>query len=491
MNRISTSDYSCKVYVAAGIKIGVVLFCMALVSGPTDAGAVDITVDHTVKYQTVVGFGGQAGAGSQQAAEMVQDVGFSVVRVDWCGSAGSMWDAKPWLDAGLRTVVGSCWSPPANMKTNNSLSNGGNLKPESYDAFANHAISTLKQFKNSYQVEMYGLSPQNEPDFPQFYSSCVYTEGKDLLDITKRIGVKIKAEGLSTRLFYHEDMYGAFFGKYFKALVDDRSALEYIQALAFHGYTADGVTPAQMQAGYLGRMHQAINNFGTGLWQTENAGSMGLGYASDVIGCLRYGKVSMYLKYGLTGNSVGMVGSPMEFLYYQGQKTLTYYVCKTIAKFIRPGAVQLRTISSDSTQFNSFVAFHDKTAGALVITLATGNDARTVTIKGTNMPSSFDTWVTNASTNCVNQGKVSASNIALAANSVITLYGAGYTLPVSTPVVATSRQTGHCARPGQHVAFYTIQGRRIHPFKTGPGQQEKTNGILIKNGTTPQYLLQQ
>jgi hypothetical protein len=255
-------------------------------------------------------------------------------------------------------------------------------------------------------------------------------------------------------------------GKYFTPLNKDTSMHKMVGALAFHGYTSNGVTAAQMSATKLGLMYNYARSHGWELWQTENAGSMGVKYVSDVIACLRYGKVSMYLKYGLTGNSVGMVGSEEEFYYFQGNKTKTYYAAKTVSKFIRPGSIQLRSVSSDSAAFCNFVAFYDKAATALIVTLATGADAQTITLSGTNLPSTFQKWVTNASTNCVNQGNVSATAIPLPANSAVTLYGTGYTPPATSVHTARVATTGRLNRSER---AFAIDGRRIPESRSRVG----------------------
>jgi O-glycosyl hydrolase len=450
-----------KIIQSSGVAMRqITLFIMLLVYSAAFS-AVDITIDHQTRYQTIVGFGGQASGSSEQAHEMVTDMGLSVIRVDWCEDYMA---AKPFWDAGCRTIVGSCWSPPAYMKTNGQTGGGGSLKPEMYDDFTNFAIERLRAFETGYGGPMYALSPQNEPAFAVFYKSCTY-EGEDLIRIAQMIGERMEAENIDTKLMVHEDMYYSFFDDFLRALIDNPQAQQYVDALAFHGYTADGVSPAEMNASYLQRMNMVTDRYGYELWQTENAGSMGLPYATDVIACLRYGKVSMYLKYGLSQSDVGMVGSEDEFYYFKGNKTITYYVAKTISKFIRPGAVQLRSVSSDSTEFTNFVAFYDENASTLTVTLATGDSPQTISLSGTDLPSQFDMWLTTSSVKCENQGTVSPDNITIPANGVVALVGRDYTPPaVATAVDRPAPAAGvnrAMAVQSDHAGYYSIQGRYL------------------------------
>jgi O-glycosyl hydrolase len=457
--------------------------CLAVALAAMSVGAVTVTIDASTRYQTIVGFGGEAMADAAHASDLITDAGVSCLRLDWCGAVHGLADSKAFWDAGCHTVVGSCWSPPASMKDNGSLNNGGHLLVAQYSAFGDFAVTQLNQFRTTYGGEMYALSPQNEPAFSEFYGSCIY-DGADLINVMKVIGQKIKAAGLHTKIFLPEDVYDQWNldGKYWTPLLTDSTAKSYVSAIAFHGYTSNGVTPAQMNASTLSRMYGMAHSNGWELWQTENAGSMGMQYASDVIACLRYGKVSMYMKYDLTGSN-----GTDEYYINGGTRTITYYVAKCINKFIRPGAVQLRSKSSDSTTYSNFVAFYDSAASALAITLATDATGQSITLQAPNLPANFQKWVTNASTNCVNQGNVaSSSTISLPANSVITLYGTGYAPPATSVALPGAQLLGPLVAQGRACTF-DLSGRQLghQALRSDAGRV----AVVLRDGRTQARLL--
>jgi O-glycosyl hydrolase len=432
---------------------------LAVVLAAVTAAALTITVDPTQRYQRIVGFGGSPNsanpASTALVSDLVSDAGVSVMRDDWCNNLDAL---TPYWNAGCHTMVASCWSPPASMKDNGSTTNGGHLLASKYDAFGTYTVQQLTAFRNAHGGELYAISPQNEPAFVEFYNSCVY-EGADLTEVTKVIGRKIREAGLHTKIFLPEDVYDNWSndGKYFGPLLQDSVATSYVSALAFHGYTANGITPAQMSAGQLGRMYTQAHSKGWELWQTENAGSKNLNYAYDVIACLRYGKVSMYMKFDIVAGNTGSD----EYYIAGSTKNLTYYVAKCINRFVRPGAVQIRSFSPDSATFSAFVAFHDSAASALTVTLATAATAQTVTLAGANLPTTLQKWVANASTNCVNQGNVAPSSaISVPANSVVTLYGMGYT-PPATSVKTPSSLVRSEQRAADRERVYDVGGRRV------------------------------
>lgn len=80
------------------------------------------------------------------------------------------------------TLVASPWSPPAFMKDNESLFEGGKLKKECYKSYANYLKRFIKEYYNQ-GIPIAYLTIQNEPNAKQRWESCLYTleEQKELL----------------------------------------------------------------------------------------------------------------------------------------------------------------------------------------------------------------------------------------------------------------------------------------------------------------------
>jgi len=444
---------------------------MAALALAANALAITVTIDATTRYQTIVGFGGRVFATPQNASDIVNDAGLSAVRFDWCAAGNGVDDARPYTTAGCRTVIGSCWSPPANLKDNHSIANGS-LPPANYSAFADFTIQQLQKFRTDYGFELYALSPQNEPRFDEPYGSCVYS-GPELIAITDTLGRRIQAAGLHTRLFLPEDVYSNWssFNQYI--VPDSANLRKYVTAIAFHGYTSNGVTPAQMNPSNLARIHGFASTYGWQAWMSENEGDAGMQYALDVVACLRYGKVSLY-----SGVVLSHSASDDDKAYMTAStKNLTYYVAKCFNRFIRPGSVQLRSWSPDSASFANFVAFYDSAASALAVSMVTGSASQSVTLQGANLPGAFQKWVTNASTLCVNQGTVAGdAAIAIPANSVVTLYGTGY-----APVAVSSRTAACSTGPRAQAPsrMYDLTGRRLLP-----GTPLRATGLALASGSS-------
>ena len=85
------------------------------------------------------------------------------------------------------------------MKSNGSTNNGGSLLASDYQAYANYLSSYVLGLKNSYGINLYALSIQNEPDYTATWESCIWTGqqfhdflGNNLLPTFSKNGVTAK-----------------------------------------------------------------------------------------------------------------------------------------------------------------------------------------------------------------------------------------------------------------------------------------------------------
>jgi len=98
----------------------------------------------------------------------------------------------------LRTAWASPWTAPASFKTNNSRVNGGKLKTDYYDDYANHLNSYVQYMRNQ-GVTIDVTSVQNEPDWHPAYDSMDWS-GDELRNFVRDQGAKV----LNTKLMVAE-----------------------------------------------------------------------------------------------------------------------------------------------------------------------------------------------------------------------------------------------------------------------------------------------
>ncbi|MFW5760087.1 MAG: hypothetical protein ACOCXH_03800 [Cyclobacteriaceae bacterium] len=75
----------------------------------------------------------------------------------------SGWTAQQAIARGVDKIMISAWTGSKWMKDNNSGTNGGRLLWEFFDDYAASWSEYIERFENEYGVDIYGISPQNEP----------------------------------------------------------------------------------------------------------------------------------------------------------------------------------------------------------------------------------------------------------------------------------------------------------------------------------------
>lgn len=155
-----------------------------------NAGSVadgDANIDLDVEFQRIAGFGGinvpewtggdlTVGQSNAAFGNGPGQIGMSILRVRIPPSANDFQLQLPTAQRAVAmgaTVFATPWTPPINMKTNNS-DVAGELNVASYRAYADHLLR-FRDFMESNGVPIEAISVQNEPDIEVDYESCDWT----------------------------------------------------------------------------------------------------------------------------------------------------------------------------------------------------------------------------------------------------------------------------------------------------------------------------
>ncbi|MCW3061139.1 MAG: glycosyl hydrolase [Capsulimonas sp.] len=242
-----------------------------------------IMVDPTQKFQTVVGFGGGlTDASAETLYKMAPDkqkeilkayfsptegIGYTLGRtnINSCDFSSDTYsyddtpgDVKltkfslahdlkykiPFIKAakamsgGQLQVFGTPWSPPAWMKTNNDMSNGGGLRPEYRQAWADYYVRFINEYKKL-GIPIWGLTVQNEEMAVQSWESCVYTAPEEQEFVRDYLGPTLEKNGMSgVRLMVWDHNRGLMYQRVQDMLADPKTA-KYIWGTAYHWYVGD------------------------------------------------------------------------------------------------------------------------------------------------------------------------------------------------------------------------------------------------------------
>lgn len=450
---------------------------IAALSCATSTQAVDATVDWAKPYQTIEGMGFFGGMDvwwesgpfwSDAWGNMViQDMGITMWRNEYYSDEGGQ--AGWWNDKQKATVqsikakadalgvpmkfIYSVWSPPSQWKDNRSLYNGGTLEAQYYDDYGNWLKQGVKDYADI-GVQLYALSPANEPAFSQFFNSCVFTSDQ-YRDMIKIAGPIVHAAYPSVKIFGAEDMLANWAGGgYPGKLMADAASKAQMGALAVHGYS-DGVhpTPASTAASLWSSAARNCASARINLWMTETsgeentwAGAYGLG--ESIYAALKFGKITAWVYWYGLDNLATRTGI-----------TRKGYVSKHFFRYIRPGAV-MYDVTDVSAQGLYAIAFGHTSERTMTVIVMNPGSATTLRLQGTTLPSQFTAYRSTSGEDCVNGGTVNASSIAVPANSILTLYATNFTVPG----VGTVERAGVQA-PGQRVGAATafdLRGRKVN-----------------------------
>lgn len=149
----------------------------------------------------------------------------------------------------------SPWSPPAWMKDNNNVLQGGHLLPNCAQIWANHTAKFIKTYE-AMGIPVWGLSVQNEPMATQRWESCIYTAEQERDFVKNFLGPTLEKEGLGGKKLIAWDHNRDLVYQRASVLLNDPEAAKYIWGIGFHWY--ETWTGSDMQFENLRRTKEAF-----------------------------------------------------------------------------------------------------------------------------------------------------------------------------------------------------------------------------------------
>jgi glucosylceramidase len=136
------------------------------------------------------------------------------------------------------TWFASPWSPPAWMKTNNNMLEGGKLKPEYYQTWADFFVRFFQEYEKQ-GIPMWGMTVQNEPMAVQRWESCIYSAEEEKDFVKNYLGPTLEKAGMADKNIIIWDHNRGIMYQRAMVAFDDPEASKYIWGTGFHWYTGD------------------------------------------------------------------------------------------------------------------------------------------------------------------------------------------------------------------------------------------------------------
>lgn len=132
-------------------------------------------------------------------------------------------------------IMGSPWSAPAWMKTNN-LPKGGRLKPEHYATYAKYLARYINEMAKE-EIVIDAITLQNEPENPNNTPSMLMTAPEQADFIKNHLGPLFQKEKIATKIILFD--HNADHPEYPISVLSDAAANPYIDGTAFHLYLGE------------------------------------------------------------------------------------------------------------------------------------------------------------------------------------------------------------------------------------------------------------
>ncbi len=286
------------------------------------------------------------------------------------------------------SLIAAPWSPPAFMKTNRNMNQGGRLRPSCFEAWARVLARAVRTWRDE-GLPLDRLTVQNEPGATQLWDSCRYSayeeakfagfylrqalaaEGCDnvkllawdhnkesLIERTQALDLALRWGKLADRAICK---LGGMRTQPATSTFDDVFA-----GVAFHWYTGDffdqvkGVRGAHPQAELIHTEGCEAFSDGRGAHEPHDPEH----YAHDMIGDLRAG-ANGYVDWNILLNEQGgpnhvgnFCDAPLMYDRTTGQltKNRSFYYIGHLSRWITPGSRILPTITAEDSPLETVAA---------------------------------------------------------------------------------------------------------------------------------------
>ncbi len=252
-------------------------------------------------------------------------------------------------------ILGSPWSPPAWMKTNQNAK-GGSLKPEFYGVYARYLVKYIQSMKKE-GIVIDAITIQNEPLHPGNNPSLLMPQDEQANFIKKSLGPIFQQAKITTKIIIYD--HNADRPDYPISVLNDPEARKYIDGSAFHLYGGNVENIRSVQ-----EAHPDKNLYFTEQWigaPSNFAGDFSWHTKNLIIGASR-NWCKTVLEWNLAADpqqNPHTIGGCTECL---GAITIgenivrnpAYYIIAHASKFVRPNSVR---IASNMTMSLPNVAF--------------------------------------------------------------------------------------------------------------------------------------
>lgn len=136
------------------------------------------------------------------------------------------------------SILASPWSPPKFMKTNGEMNNGGKLKEEYGQLWADYFVKYIEKMKEK-GIDIWAVTIQNEPAAKQVWDSCLYSAEEERDFVKNHLGPTLHKNGLEDIKVIIWDHNRDIVYDRAKVVLEDEEAAKYVWGTGIHWYVSE------------------------------------------------------------------------------------------------------------------------------------------------------------------------------------------------------------------------------------------------------------
>jgi glucuronoarabinoxylan endo-1,4-beta-xylanase len=289
---------------------------------------------------------------------------------DWSKDPGALFVMNEAKKRGVTRFYSTVWSPPSWMKTNNDAGDGNSfLLPDKFQAYADYLSKYVREYKSQFDIDLYGVSIQNEPDNAPKYEGNMWATEDFNKFIKENLGPTFAKDGVTAKIILPESKdWNEILAV--DALNDPETA-KYIDAVTAHPYDG-GFQPLT-----------TAKSKGKKVWATEVSSYEGendpsitdaLKYAVLMHNHMTVAESNAFFFWWLVSTS--STGEGLIQLYNDNSSYSTnkrMFAFGNFSRFIQPGAVRIDATPEPASGIY-VSAYKDPSTGKLAVVAINNND---------------------------------------------------------------------------------------------------------------------
>lgn len=286
------------------------------------------------------------------------------------------------------TLLASPWSPPAYMKSNHQMNDGGYLLRKHYESWARYIVTYLAEYETEGILIDY-LTIQNEPQARQTWDSCIYSSQEEQTFIKEALSPMLKKTGYgSVKILIWDHNKESMYDRALEVLEDDE-VRECVAGVGFHWYTGEHFDGVRLVHERYPEKELIFTEGCVEFSRYDGANEIAMAehYAHDMIGNFQAG-MNGFIDWNLVLDSEGgpnhkenYCAAPImcDTKHNRVLHKLMYYYIGHFSRYIKAGARRIET--TKYCKDIEVVACKNKDGEVIVVILNLSENKREVAVK--------------------------------------------------------------------------------------------------------------